>query len=59
MSQVCDCWGITRKKIEQAVKEHGLTTADEIYDHFEGASCGVCTEDVEAALAAALETEEA
>ena len=59
MSQVCDCWGMTRKKIEQAVRENGLKSAQDVYDHFEGVECGVCTADVEAIVDEVLSSEEA
>lgn len=55
MSQVCDCWGLTRKKIQEAVRTHGFETADEVYEHFDGAACGVCTEEVEAIVAETLQ----
>jgi bacterioferritin-associated ferredoxin len=50
---------MTRKKIEQAVREHGLKTADQVYDHFDGVSCGVCNDDVEAIIAEVVEREKA
>lgn len=58
MSQVCDCWGLSRKKIQEAVRTHGLTTTEQVYEHFEGVECGVCTDDVAAIVAEALESAE-
>ncbi len=47
MSQVCDCYGLTRKKIEEAIRAKGLETADAVYAHFEAMECGVCIDDIE------------
>ncbi|WP_413203482.1 (2Fe-2S)-binding protein [Rhodospirillum sp. A1_3_36] len=56
MSQICECWGLTRKKVEEAVRTRHLRTPDEIYDHFQGVGCGVCIEDMEAIIASCEET---
>jgi NAD(P)H-nitrite reductase large subunit len=55
MSQVCDCWGLSRQQIQEAMKTHGLTTAEQVYDHFEGVECGLCSEDVAAIVAETLQ----
>lgn len=50
MTQVCDCYGLTKKKIVEAIEKHGLTTADAVYQHFEATECGVCIDDIESLI---------
>ena len=45
---ICNCMGITRGEIIKAIREHGLTTFDEVGDHTEaGTVCGSCEPDIE------------
>jgi NifU-like protein len=40
---VCHCFGVTRQKIEDAVRAHGLTTVDEVTNYTKaGGGCGKC-----------------
>lgn len=59
MTQVCDCYGLTKKKIAEAVRKHGLDTTDAVYAHFDAMECGVCIDDVTAAIAEAKEAADA
>lgn len=59
MTQVCDCYGLTKKKILEAVRKHVLETTDAVYQHFEAMECGVCIDDVEKILNEARAEEEA
>lgn len=45
---VCNCFAITDKKIERVVKEHNLTTVEEV-THFTkaGGGCGSCVMEIE------------
>lgn len=45
---VCNCFGITEPEIEQALREHHLTTVKEVMDTCQaGTACGSCLEDIE------------
>jgi len=40
---VCHCFGVTRQKIEDAVRAHGLTTVDQVTNYTKaGGGCGKC-----------------
>ncbi|MHC4250732.1 MAG: NifU family protein, partial [Planctomycetota bacterium] len=40
---VCHCFGVTRQKIEDAVRAHGLKTVDEVTNYTKaGGGCGKC-----------------
>jgi len=40
---VCHCFGITRQKIEKVVREHGLTTVEQVTQYTKaGGGCGKC-----------------
>jgi NAD(P)H-nitrite reductase large subunit len=40
---VCMCMGVTKEEIEEAVKEKGCATAEDIQDKtYAGTSCGNC-----------------
>jgi nitrite reductase (NADH) large subunit len=50
--QVCDCNGVSKGRICQAISEKGLTTLDAVRAHTKASSsCGQCTGKVEAILA--------
>ncbi len=54
-AQVCDCNGVCKGDIVNAVREKGLFTLDEVKKHTKaGASCGGCTGLVEQILAATV-----
>ena len=48
---VCTCFGVTDKTIERTIKDHGLTTVEQV-THFckAGGGCGSCTEQIEEML---------
>ena len=49
---ICHCQGITRGQIEEAIREKGLTTVDEVSEATEaGTICGSCQDDIEEILA--------
>ncbi|MDO4692142.1 MAG: (2Fe-2S)-binding protein [Porphyromonadaceae bacterium] len=49
---ICHCLGITRGQIEEAVREKGLSTFDEVSDAIEaGSVCGSCQDDIEEIIA--------
>ena len=49
---ICHCQGITRGQIEEAIREKGLTTFDEVSEATEaGTICGSCQDDIEEILA--------
>ncbi len=50
--QICDCNGISKGRISQAIAAKGLTTLDAVRTHTKAsASCGSCTAKVEAIIA--------
>lgn len=49
---ICHCQEITRGTIEQAIREQGLKTFDEVMEATEaGSVCGSCQDDIEAIIA--------
>lgn len=54
-AQICGCNGVSKGKILACIKEKGLTSLDEVRAHSKAsASCGACTPQVQALLAASL-----
>lgn len=54
-AQVCDCNGVCKKDIVDAIQSEGLFTLDEVKQHTKaGASCGGCTGLVEQILSATV-----
>jgi bacterioferritin-associated ferredoxin len=52
---VCNCMGVTRQEIENAIKNEGCDTLEKIQDKLEaGTVCGVCVDDIEEILAETL-----
>ena len=50
--QVCDCNGVSKGRIREAIEKKSLTTLDAVRAHTKAsASCGACTAKVEAILA--------
>ncbi len=48
---VCECFGITREKIERAIREHGLHEADEVTAFTKaGGACGKCRDKIQEIL---------
>ena len=48
---VCECFGITRQKIERAIREHGLGSVDEVTAFTKaGGACGNCREAIQEIL---------
>ncbi len=48
---VCDCLGVTRDDIVEAIQSKGLTTADQVGEETEaGTMCGSCVPDIEEIL---------
>lgn len=48
---ICHCNGITRGQLEEAIREKGLKTFDEVAEATEaGAICGSCQDDIEEIL---------
>lgn len=49
---ICHCLGITRGQIEEAIREKGLSTFDEVSEATEaGSVCGSCQDDIEEIIA--------
>lgn len=45
---VCNCFGVTDKKIERVIREHNLTSVDEVTHYTKaGGGCGSCIMDIE------------
>jgi NifU-like protein len=45
---ICECFGITDKQIESTVRDHRLTTIDDVTGHLKaGGGCGNCHEDIQ------------
>lgn len=48
---VCECFGVTEKEIEDAVRHNNLTTLEQVTDYTKaGGGCGSCHERIEAML---------
>lgn len=48
---ICNCMGVTRGEIIEAIKTKDLVTVEEVKDETEaGTACGSCIEDIEAIL---------
>lgn len=48
---VCNCMGVTKGEIVEAIKKDKLTTLDEVGDATDaGTACGSCHEDIESIL---------
>lgn len=44
---ICNCMDIYKSEIVAAIKEHGLTTFEEVGEHTDaGTACGTCEEDI-------------
>lgn len=54
-AEICGCNGVSKGKILSSIKEHGLTTLDQVRSRTKAsASCGSCTCQVESLLSYAL-----
>lgn len=51
---LCDCFNITEKKLRDAVKKKGLRDVDAVYEAFDAAPCGSCSDDIKRVLEEAL-----
>ncbi len=48
---VCECFGVTDKEIEKAIRENNLTTVEEVTNYTKaGGGCGGCHEDIQAII---------
>ena len=48
---ICNCMGVTRGEIIEAIKTKDLVTVEEVKDETEaGTGCGSCVENIEAIL---------
>jgi NifU-like protein len=48
---VCECFGVTEKEIEEAIRQNHLTTLEQVTDYTKaGGGCGSCHERIEAIL---------
>jgi len=48
---VCECFGVTDKEIERAVKENHLTTIEDVTDYVKaGGGCGKCHDKIQAII---------
>jgi NifU-like protein len=55
---VCHCFGVTEQKIERAIRENNLRTAEQVTHYTKaGGGCGTCVPDIEAILARVREEE--
>ena len=55
---VCHCFGVTEQKIERAIRENNLRTAEQVTHYTKaGGGCGTCLPEVEAILARVREEE--
>jgi NifU-like protein len=53
---VCECFGVTDREIERAVRENNLRTVEEVTNYTKaGGGCGNCHEEIEAIIARVLE----
>ena len=49
---ICTCFNVTEKKIREQIREHGLTTLEEVTDYTKaGGACGQCKEKIAKILA--------
>ena len=49
---VCHCFGVTEQKIERAIRENNLRTAEQVTNYTKaGGGCGTCLPEIEAILA--------
>jgi NifU-like protein len=56
---VCHCFGVTDKKIERAIRENNLRTAEQVTNYTKaGGGCGTCLAEIEAIVARVLEEEQ-
>ncbi|HUU26255.1 MAG TPA: Fe-S cluster assembly protein NifU [archaeon] len=54
---VCICFGVTETKIEEVIKENGLTTVEEVTNYTKaGGGCGGCKEQIAEILARHVKT---
>jgi NifU-like protein len=45
---ICECFGVTDKEIEKAIRENNLTTVEEVTNYTKaGGGCGGCHEDIQ------------
>jgi len=55
---VCHCFGVTDQKIERAIRENNLRTAEQVTNYTKaGGGCGSCVPEIEAILAKVREEE--
>jgi NifU-like protein len=55
---VCHCFGVTDQKIERAIRENNLRTAEQVTHYTKaGGGCGTCVAEIEAILAKVHEEE--
>ena len=48
---VCECFGVTDREIERAIRENNLTTVEEVTNYTKaGGGCGRCHEDIQAII---------
>jgi NifU-like protein len=48
---ICECFGITDREIEKAVRENGLTTVEQVTNYTKaGGGCGNCHEKIQAII---------
>ena len=48
---VCECFGVTQREIEDAIRHNNLTTLEQVTDYTKaGGGCGTCHEHIEAIL---------
>lgn len=48
---VCECFGVTDKEIEKAIRENNLTTVEEVTNYTKaGGGCGSCHEEIQAII---------
>jgi NifU-like protein len=53
---VCECFGVTDREIERAVRENNLRTVEEVTNYTKaGGGCGNCHEEIEAIITRVLE----
>jgi NifU-like protein len=53
---ICECFGVTDKEIERAIKENRLSTVEEVTNYTKaGGGCGGCHEAIEAIIKRTLE----
>ncbi|MBN1473748.1 MAG: Fe-S cluster assembly protein NifU [Syntrophaceae bacterium] len=48
---ICECFGVTDKEIEKAIRENNLTSVEEVTNYTKaGGGCGGCHEDIQAII---------